>query len=141
MFERILNKSEKMLKFFVKVQCFFSFVIAIVVFGMIFNVLARVSTFAAFVLSTVIAVFVWFMMMSSAWVMYAFADLVECTKEYREEISGMSAGLAEYTKATNQTFNGMSKDLFFIARHFYADEENAKSAAEKTQEKDENEGD
>lgn len=126
MFERIFNKSGRLLKIFARVQCFFSFVIAIIVFGAIFNVLGQISVFAAVVLGVAIAVIVWFVLMFSAWMLYAFADLVEYTKATHKEVSELSAGLAKYTKAMNDVMNSMNKDLFFIARHYYAEEEKVK---------------
>ena len=127
MFERIFDKSGRLLKIFAKVQCFFSFVIAVIVFGVIFNALGQISAFAAVVLGVLISVIVWFVLMFSAWTLYAFADLVDYTKATNKEISELSAGLAKYTKATNEVMNSMNKDLFFIAKHYYAEEEKAKS--------------
>ena len=142
MFERILGKSERMLKFFVKIQCFFAFVAAVLVFGAAFNLLGmtRISALAALIIAVVAAVVVWFSMMSSAWIVYAFADLVEYTKASHDEISEMSAGLAEYTKANhkeirqintglteytkamNKVLNSMGKNLYLVARHCCAEE-------------------
>ena len=126
MFERIFNKSGRLLKIFARVQCFFSFVIAIIVFGVIFNALGQISVFAAVVFGIATAIIVWFVLMFSAWTLYAFADMVEYTKSTNEEIRALSEGLAKYTKATNDIMNSMNKDLFFIAKHYYAEEEKAK---------------
>ena len=144
MFERIFNKSGRLLKIFAKVQCFFSFVIAVIVFEAIVDALGRISVLAAIVLGIVAAVIVWLVLMSSAWTLYAFADLVDYTKATHKEISELSAGLAKYTKATNDIMNSMNKDLFFIARHYYAEEEKDKSEtvdeenAEKNKDSEEN---
>ncbi len=99
MFERILNKSANMLKLFVKIQCFLAFVIAVVTFGAFIDVTSLLfdSAFWQLVISVFFAAIVWFVVMSSAWAVYAFAELVEYTKATHEELSNMSEGLARYT--------------------------------------------
>ena len=55
--------------------------------------------------------------------MYAFAELVEYTRATHEELSNMSSGLAEYTKAMSRTINTMNRELCVIAKHYHAEEE------------------
>lgn len=149
MFERILNKSANMLKLFVKIQCFLAFVIAVVTFGAFIDVTSFLldSAFWQLVISVFFAAIVWFVVMSSAWAVYAFAELVEYTKETHKELSNMSAGLARYTQATyeelhsmnkgleaytkamGKTMNSMNKNLYLVAKHCCAEEERARAAA------------
>ena len=149
MFERILSKSEKIMKFFVKVQCFFAFVAAIIVFNALWSAAIRTDsdTIGIWLVSMIIAVIVWFVVMSSAWAVYAFAELVEYTKETHKELSNMSEGLARYTQATyeeihsmnkgleaytnamGKTMNSMNKNLYLVAKHCCAEEERARAAA------------
>ena len=149
MFERILNKSANMLKLFVKLQCFLAFVVAVVTFGAFINVGSLVihSAFWLLVISAFFAVIVWFVVMSSAWALYAFAELVEHTEATHKELSDMSAGLARYTQATyeeihsmnkgleaytkamGKTMNSMNKNLYLVAKHCCAEEERARAAA------------
>ena len=58
-----------------------------------------------------------------AWAMYAFAELVEYTRATHEELSNMSSGLAEYTKAMSRTINTMNRELCVIAKRYHAEEE------------------
>lgn len=143
MFERILSKSAKMIKIFVKIQCFFAFVVAIIVFFASINVASIVIDSASWVLviSAFLAVLVWFWIMSSAWTVYAFAELVEYTKATNEELSNMSKGLAQYTRATyealnstnkgleaytkamGKTMNSMNRNLYIVAKYCCTEEE------------------
>ena len=149
MFERILNKSANMLKLFVKIQCFLAFVIAVVTFGAFIDVTSFLldSAFWQLVISVFFAVIVWFVVMSSAWAVYAFAELVEHTEATHKELSDMSAGLARYTQATyeelhsmnkgleaytkamGKTMNSMNKNLYLVAKYCCAEEERARAAA------------
>ena len=148
MFERILNKSANMIKIFVKIQCFFAFVIAVITFGAFIDVTSFLihSAFWQLVISIFFAVLAWFAVMSSAWALYAFAELVEYTKETHKELSNMSAGLARYTQATyeelhsmnkgleaytkamGKTMNSMNKNLYLVAKYCCAEEERARAA-------------
>ena len=123
MFGFMFRKSEESLRIFARAQAIVSVIVALVVFAAIFNGLSDLSVVAAAILGIAVAFIVWFLMMFSAWSLYSFADLVEYTKETNREFKAMSSGLAEYTKATNQVMSSMSKDLFFVARHYYAEEE------------------
>ena len=149
MFERILNKSAKMIMTFVKIQCFFAFVIAVITFGAFIDVTSFLldSAFWQLVISVFFAVLAWFVVMSSAWALYAFAELVEYTKATHEELSDMSEGLARYTQATyeeihsmnqgleaytkamGKTMNSMNKNLYLVAKHCCAEEQRARAAA------------
>ena len=149
MFERILSKSANMIKIFVKIQCFFAFVIAVITFGAFIDVTSFLihSAFWQLVISIFFAVLAWFAVMSSAWALYAFAELVEYTKETHKELSNMSEGLARYTQATyeelhsmnkgleaytnamGKTMNSMNKNLYLVAKHCCAEEERARAAA------------
>ena len=152
MFERILSKSEKMLKFFVKIQCFFAFVVAIIVFCIFVNVSSREdgSVFWTLVISAFLAVLVWFLVMGSAWAVYAFAELVAYTKQTHEELSNLSKELAEYTQATSEelhrinsglqqytaamgnVMNSMNKNLYLVAKHSCAERARANAARPQT---------
>ena len=50
-------------------------------------------------------------------------ELVEYTRATHEELSNMSSGLAEYTKAMSRTINTMNRELCVIAKHYHAEEE------------------
>ena len=109
--------------------------------------LKPISRFSAIVLGLVVAVVFWVLQMFLAWALYAFAELVEYTKETHKELSNMSAGLARYTQATyeelhsmnqgleaytkamGKTMNSMNKNLYLVAKHCCAEEERARAAA------------
>mgnify|MGYP000013654200 FL=1 len=98
-------------------------------------------------LGLVVAAVFWVLQMFLAWALYAFAELVEYTKETHKELSDMSAGLARYTQATyeelhsmnkgleaytkamGKTMNSMNKNLYLVAKHCCAEEERARAAA------------
>ena len=92
-------------------------------FGYVYEGLKYFSFFAAIVLGLVAAVVLWILQMFLAWAMYAFAELVEYTRATHEELSNMSSGLAEYTKAMSRTINTMNRELCVIAKHYHAEEE------------------
>ena len=100
MFDAIFSRSVKILKIFAKVQCVLSFVLAAMLCGSIHEALKPFSQFSAIVVGLVAAVVLWVLQMFLAWALYAFAELVEYTKETHKELSNMSKGLARYTQAT-----------------------------------------
>ena len=123
MFDAIFSRSVKILKIFAKVQCVLSFVLAAMLCGSIHEALKPFSQFSAIVAGLVAAVVLWVLQMFLAWAMYAFAELVEYTRATHEELSNMSSGLAEYTKAMSRTINTMNRELCVIAKHYHAEEE------------------
>ena len=147
MFDAIFGKSVKILKIFAKVQCVLAFVLAAMLCGAVHEMLKPISRFSAIVLGLVVAVVFWVLQMFLAWALYAFAELVEYTKETHKELSNMSAGLARYTQATyeelhsmnkgleaytnamGKTMNSMNKNLYLVAKHCCAEEEHARAAA------------
>ena len=147
MFDAIFSRSVKILKLFAKVQCVLSFVLAAMLYGSVYQALKPFNRFSAIVLGLVVAVVFWVLQMFLAWALYAFAELVEYTKETHKELSNMSAGLARYTQATyeeihsmnkgleaytkamGKTMNSMNKNLYLVAKHCCAEEERARAAA------------
>ena len=123
MFDAIFSRSVKILKIFAKVQCVLAFVLSVMLYGYVYEGLKYFSFFAAIVLGLVAAVVLWILQMFLAWAMYAFAELVEYTRATHEELSNMSSGLAEYTKAMSRTINTMNRELCVIAKHYHAEEE------------------
>ena len=141
MFDAIFSRSVKILKIFAKVQCVLSFVLAAMLCGSIHEALKPFSQFSA------IVVVLWVLQMFLAWALYAFAELVEYTKETHKELSNMSEGLARYTQATyeeihsmnkgleayakamGKTMNSMNKNLYLVAKYCCAEEERARAAA------------
>ena len=144
MFDAIFGRSVKILKLLAKVQCVLAFVLASMLCGAVHEMLKPFSRFSAIVLGLVVAVVFWVLQMFLAWVLYAFAELVEAT---HKELSNMSAGLARYTQATyeelhsmnkgleaytkamGKTMNSMNKNLYLVAKHCCAEEERARAAA------------
>ena len=147
MFDAIFGKSVKILKILAKVQCVLAFVLASMLCGAVHEMLKPFSRFSAIVLGLVVAVVFWVLQMFLAWALYAFAELVEYTKETHKELSNMSAGLARYTQATyeelhsmnqgleayakamGKTMNSMNKNLYLVAKYCCAEEERARAAA------------
>ena len=147
MFDAIFGRSVKILKILAKVQCVLAFVLASMLCGAVHEMLKPFSRFSAIVLGLVVAVGFWVLQMFLAWAVYAFAELVEYTKETHKELSNMSEGLArytqatyeelhnmnkgleEYTKAMGKTMNSMNKNLYLVAKHCCAEEERARTAA------------
>ena len=123
MFDAIFGRSVKILKILAKVQCVLAFVLSVMLYGYVYEGLKYFSFFAAIVLGLVAAVVLWMLQMFLAWAMYAFAELVEYTRATHEELSNMSSGLAEYTKAMSRTINAMNRELCVIAKHYHAEEE------------------
>ena len=123
MFDAIFGKSVKILKILAKVQCVLAFVLSVMLYGYVYEGLKYFSFFAAIVLGLIAAVVLWMLQMFLAWAMYAFAELVEYTRATHEELSNMSSGLAEYTKAMSRTINTMNRELCVIAKHYHAEEE------------------
>ena len=123
MFDAIFGRSVKILKLLAKVQCVLAFVLSVMLYGYVYEGLKYFSFFAAIVLGLVAAVVLWMLQMFLAWAMYAFAELVEYTRATHEELSNMSSGLAEYTKAMSRTINTMNRELCVIAKHYHAEEE------------------
>jgi len=85
MFDAIFSRSVKILKIFAKVQCVLSFVLAAMLCGSIHEALKPFSQFSAIVVGLVAAVVLWVLQMFLAWALYAFAELVEYTKETHKE--------------------------------------------------------
>ena len=144
MFDAIFGRSVKILKILAKVQCVLAFVLASMLCGAVHEMLKPFSRFSAIVLGLVVAVVFWVLQMFLAWAVYAFAELVEYTKETHKELSNMSAGLARYTQATyeelhsmnkaytkamGKTMNSMNKNLYLVAKHCCAEEERVRAAA------------
>ena len=147
MFDAIFSRSVKILKIFAKVQCVLAFVLAAMLCGSVHEMLKPINRFSAIVLGLVVAVVFWVLQMLLAWVVYAFAELLEYTKATHEELSNMSEGLARYTKATHEelrrmnkgledyttamgkAMNSMNKNLYLVAKHCCAEEERACAAA------------
>ena len=147
MFDAIFGKSVKILKIFAKVQCVLAFVLAVMLCGAVHEMLKPINRFSAIVLGLVVAVVFWVLQMFLAWAVYAFAELVEYTKETHKELSNMSEGLARYTQATyeeihsmnqgleaytramGKTMNSMNKNLYLVAKYCCAEEERARAAA------------
>ena len=141
MFDAIFSRSVKILKIFAKVQCVLSFVLAAMLCGSILEALKPFSQFSAIVVGLVAAVVLWVLQMFLAWALYAFAELVEYTKETHKELSNMSKGLARYTQATYEEIHSMNKGLeayakamgktmnSIVAKHCCAEEERARAAA------------
>ena len=123
MLDAIFSRPVKALKLLAKVQCVLSFVLAAMLCGSIHEALKPFSQFSAIVVGLVAAVVLWVLQMFLAWAMYAFAELVEYTRATHEELSNMSSGLAEYTKAMSRTINTMNRELCVIAKHYHAEEE------------------
>ena len=123
MFDAIFGRSVKILKILAKVQCVLAFVLASMLCGAVHEMLKPFSRFSAIVLGLVVAVVFWVLQMFLAWAMYAFAELVEYTRATHEELSNMSSGLAEYTKAMSRTINTMNREVCVIAKHYHAEEE------------------
>ena len=147
MFDAIFGRSVKILKLLAKVQCVLAFVLASMLCGAVHEMLKPINRFSAIVLGLVVAVVFWVLQMFLAWALYAFAELVEYTKETHKELSNMSEGLARYTQATyeelhsmnkgleaytkamGKTMNSMNKNLYLVAKHCCAEEERARAAA------------
>ena len=147
MFDAIFGRSVKILKILAKVQCVLAFVLASMLCGAVHEMLKPFSRFSAIVLGLVVAVVFWVLQMFLAWALYAFAELVEYTKETHKELSNMSEGLARYTQATyeelhsmnkgleaytkamGKTMNSMNKNLYLVAKHCCAEEERTRAAA------------
>ena len=147
MLDAIFSRPVKALKLLAKVQCVLAFVLASMLCGAVHEMLKPFSRFSAIVLGLVVAVVFWVLQMFLAWALYAFAELVEYTKETHKELSNMSAGLARYTQATyepihsmnkgpeaytnamGKTMNSMNKNLYLVAKHCCAEEERARAAA------------
>ena len=147
MFDAIFGKSVKILKIFAKVYCVLAFVLAAMLCGSVHEMLKPINRFSAIVLGLVVAVVFWVLQLFLAWALYAFAELVEYTKETHKELSNMSAGLARYTQATyeelhsmnkgleaytnamGKTMNSMNKNLYLVAKYCCAEEERARAAA------------
>ena len=146
MFDAIFSRSVKILKIFAKVQCVLSFVLAAMLCGSVHEMLKPINRFSAIVVGLVVAVVFWVLQMFLAWALYAFAELVEYTKETHKELSNMSKGLARYTQATyeeihsmnkgleaytkamGKTMNSMNKNLYLVAKYCCAEEERARAA-------------
>lgn len=111
MFDAIFGRSVKILKILAKVQCVLAFVLASMLCGAVHEMLKPISQFSAIVLGLVVAAVFWVLQMFLAWALYAFAELVEYTKETHKELSNMSAGLARYTQATYEELHSMNKGL------------------------------
>ena len=147
MLDAIFSRPVKALKLLAKVQCVLAFVLASMLCGAVHEMLKPFSRFSAIVLGLVVAVVFWVLQMFLAWVLYAFAELVEHTEATHKELSNMSAGLARYTQATyeelhsmnkgleaytkamGKTMNSMNKNLYLVAKHCCAEEERARAAA------------
>ena len=129
MFDAIFSRSVKILKIFAKVQCVLAFVLAAMLCGSVHEMLKPINRFSAIVLGLVVAVVFWVLQMFLAWALYAFAELVEYTKETHKELSNMSAGLARYTQATYEEIHSMNKNLYLVAKYCCAEEERARAAA------------
>ena len=129
MFDAIFGRSVKILKILAKVQCVLAFVLASMLCGAVHEMLKPFSRFSAIVLGLVVAVVFWVLQMFLAWAMYAFAELVEYTRATHEELSNMSSGLAEYTKAMSRTINTMNRELCVIAKHYHAEEDRDNNTA------------
>ena len=110
MFDAIFGRSVKILKILAKVQCVLAFVLASMLCGAVHEMLKPFSRFSAIVLGLVVAVVFWVLQMFLAWALYAFAELVEYTKETHKELSNMSEGLARYTQATYEELHSMKKE-------------------------------
>lgn len=123
MLDAIFSRPVKALKLLAKVQCVLAFALSVMLYGYVYEGLKYFSSFAAIVLGLVAAVVLWILQMFLAWAMYAFAELVEYTRATHEELSNMSNGLAEYTKAMSRTINTMNRELCVIAKHYHAEEE------------------
>ena len=123
MLDEIFSRPVKALKLLAKVQCVLAFVLSVMLYGSIYEELKYFSFFLAIVLGLIAAVVVWMLQMFLAWVLYAFAELVEYTRATHEELSNMSSGLAEYTKAMSRTVHAMNRELCVIAKHYRAEEE------------------
>ena len=129
MFDAIFGRSVKILKILAKVQCVLAFVLAAMLCGAVHEMLKPFSRFSAIVLGLTVAVVFWVLQMFLAWALYAFAELVEYTKETHKELSNMSKGLARYTQATYEEIHSMNKNLYLVAKHCCAEEERARAAA------------
>ena len=147
MLDAIFSRPVKALKLLAKVQCVLAFVLASMLCGAVHEMLKPFSRFSAIVLGLVVAVVFWVLQMFLAWALYAFAELVEYTKETHKELSDMSEGLARYTQATyeelhsmnkgleaytnamGKTMNSMNKNIYLVAKHCCAEEERARAAA------------
>ena len=147
MFDAIFSRSVKILKILAKVQCVLAFVLAAMLCGAVHEMLKPINRFSAIVLGLTVAVVFWVLQMFLAWALYAFAELVEYTKETHKELSDMSAGLSRYTQATyeelhsmnqgleaytkamGKTMNSMNKNLYLVAKHCCAEEQRARAAA------------
>ena len=123
MLDAIFSRPVKALKLLAKVQCVLAFALSVMLYGYVYEGLKYFSFFAAIVLGLGAAVVLWILQMFLAWAMYAFAELVEYTRATHEELSNMSNGLAEYTKAMSRTINTMNRELCVIAKHYHAEEE------------------
>ena len=123
MLDAIFSRPVKALKLLAKVQCVLACVVSVMLYAYVYEGLKYFSFFAAIVLGLVAAVGLWILQMFHAWAMYAFAELVEYTRATHEELSNMSSGLAEYTKAMSRTINTMNRELCVIAKHYHAEEE------------------
>ena len=111
MFDAIFGRSVKILKILAKVQCVLAFVLASMLCGAVHEMLKPINQFSAIVLGLVVAAVFWVLQMFLAWAVYAFAELVEYTKETHKELSNMSEGLARYTQATYEELHSMNKGL------------------------------
>ena len=110
MFDAIFGRSVKILKILAKVQCVLAFVLASMLCGAVHEMLKPFSQFSAIVLGLVVAVVFWMLQMFLAWAMYAFAELVEYTKEPPKELSNMSSGSGTvYQSHLSRTIHSMNQ--------------------------------
>ena len=123
MLDAIFSRPVKALKLLAKVQCVLAFVLSVMLYGYVYEGLKYFSFFSAIVLGLIAAVVLWILQLFLAWAMSAFAELVEYTRATHEELSNMSSGLAEDTKALSRTINTMNRELCVIAKHYHAEEE------------------
>ncbi len=150
MLDAIFSRSVKILKLLAKVQCVLAFVLAVMLYGYLYEGLKYFSPVMAIVLGLIAAVVLWVLQMFLAWALYAFAELVEYTKATHEELSNMSEGLARYTQATyeelhrmnkgleeyttamGKAMNSMNKNLYLVAKHCCAEEARTRAARPQT---------
>ncbi len=150
MLDAIFSRSVKILKLLAKVQCVLAFVLAVMLYGYLYEGLKYFSPVMAIVLGLIAAVVLWVLQMLLAWALYAFAELVEYTKATHEELSNMSEGLARYTQATyeelhrmnkgleeyttamGKAMNSMNKNLYLVAKHCCAEEARTRAVRPQT---------
>ena len=132
MLDAIFSRSVKILKLLAKVQCVLAFVLAVMLYGYLYEGLKYFSPVMAIVLGLIAAVVLWVVQMLLAWALYAFAELVEYTKATHEELHRMNKGLEEYTTAMGKAMNSMNKNLYLVAKHCCAEEARARAARPQT---------